>query len=61
MGVKNFNADTKTGGMFFINRVNKKNKLVYNLRAESLRWDTTGGKNKWIALEVVEKNIDSLG
>lgn len=61
MGVKNFNADTKTGGMFFINRVNKKNKLVYNLRAESLRWDTTGGKNKWIALKVVEKNIDSLG
>lgn len=61
MGVKSFNASTQTGGMFFMDRVNKRGKLVYNLRAQSIRWDTTGGKKRWVALQVVERNIDSLG
>ena len=61
MGVKNFNAETKSGGMFFMDRVDKKGKLVYNLRAQSIKWDTTGGKNRWMAQQVVERKIDSLG
>ena len=61
MGVKNFNAETRTGGMFFLDRVGKDGKLVYNLRAQSIRWDTTGGKRRWMVQQVVERQIDSLG
>jgi len=61
MGVKNFNSGTNTGGMFFMDRLDRKGRLVYNLRAQSLKWDTTGGKKRWIAQQVVERYIDSLG
>ncbi len=61
IGVKNFNVETKSGGMFFLNRVNRKGKLVYNMRAQSLRWDTSGGKRRWMVQQVVERYIDSLG
>lgn len=60
MGVKNFNAQSNTSGMFFMHRVQKE-KVVYNLRAESIRWDTTGKKSRWVAQNVVERFIDSLG
>src|SRR5690606_7944670 len=60
MGVKNYNAQTRTSGTFFMNRV-RNGKVVYNLRAESIRWDTTGGKGKWIGKNVVERYVDSLG
>lgn len=58
MGVKNFNAETESGGMFFLDRV-KKGKVSYNLRAQSLRWDTA--KRVWLASQVVERIVDSLG
>jgi lipopolysaccharide export system permease protein len=61
IGVKNFNAETKSGGTFFMDRVDKHGKLAYNLRAKSIRWDTTGGKNRWMAQQAVERKIDSLG
>lgn len=61
MGVKDFNAETKSGGMFFMDRVDKKGKLVYNLRAQSIRWDTSGRKRRWMVQQVVERNVDSLG
>ena len=34
-------------------------KVVYNLRANNIRWDTTSGK--WSLLTVVERRIDSSG
>ncbi|MFV0607142.1 MAG: LptF/LptG family permease [Niabella sp.] len=61
IGVKGFNANTKSGRMFFMDRVDKKGRLVYNLRAQSVKWDTTGGKKRWVAEQVVERFIDSLG
>lgn len=61
MGVKNFNAETRSGGMFFIDKIDKNGKLIYNLRAQSVRWDTTGGKRRWMAQQVVERQVDSLG
>ena len=63
MGVKSFNAQTQSGGLFFMDRVGKNGKLVYNLRAQSIRWDTAGGKGRgrWLAQNVVERKIDSLG
>ena len=60
MGVKNYNPVTKTSGMFFMERV-KKGKVVYNLRAESIKWDTTGKRRRWVATNVVERFVDSLG
>lgn len=60
IGVKNYNAETKTSGIFFLDRV-KKGKVIYNVRAESIKWDTTGGKTKWLAVKVMERIVDSLG
>lgn len=60
MGVKNYNPETQISGMFFMNRV-RKGKVVYNLRAESIKWDTTGRRNKWVGKNVVERYVDSLG
>lgn len=60
MGVKNYNPDTKTSGAFFMERV-RKGKVVYNLRAESIKWDTTGKKRRWVATKVVERYVDTLG
>jgi lipopolysaccharide export system permease protein len=58
MGVKNYNPDTKTSGAFFLDRV-KNGGVVYNLRAESIRWDTAA--RQWKAQNVVERFVDSLG
>ncbi len=60
MGIKNYNAESKTSGRFFMERV-KKGKVVYNLRAQYIKWDTTGKRNKWIAVNALERHIDSLG
>lgn len=61
MGVKNFNANTlKSSGAFFMDRV-QNGRVVYNLRAEFIRWDTTGKKRRWVAENVVERQVDSLG
>ncbi len=56
-GVHNYDTLSKTGGPFFMHRINN-NSLVYNLRAESLRWDTS--KNKWILGNVIERKINGL-
>lgn len=60
MGIKNYNPETKKSGAFFMERV-KKGKVIYNLRAESIRWDTTMRMRRWIAEKVVERTVDSLG
>jgi lipopolysaccharide export system permease protein len=58
IGIKNFNEDTRTGGMFFMDRI-KKGKVVYNLRAESIKWDADN--RRWLAYNVVERQVDSIG
>lgn len=60
IGIKNYNAEAKTGGMFFMYRVNK-GKVVYNLRAQSIKWDTTDKRRRWVAENVTERVVDSLG
>lgn len=60
IGVKNYNPVTKTSGTFFLDRV-KNGKVIYNIRAESLQWDTTGGKQKWVVKKVLVRLVDSLG
>lgn len=57
VGIKYFDTATKTGSTFFLNSL-KNEKLIYNLRAETIRWDTARGGG-WFLLNVVERKIDS--
>jgi len=56
VGIKYFDTATKIGSGFFMNRL-KGEKLVYNLRAETIKWDTA--KKGWILINAVERKIDS--
>lgn len=54
-GLRYFDTASKTGGSFFVQRfVN--NKMVYNLRSESIVWDTA--KNSWILNNVLERYLN---
>lgn len=57
-GIRNFNEETKSGGPFFMNRI-KNNEVEYNLRASTIRWDTTGGPH-WNLGQVVERTINGM-
>ena len=43
---------------FFLERV-KNNKVVYNLRADTIHWDTA--TKKWKLINAVERTVDSMG
>jgi lipopolysaccharide export system permease protein len=52
-----YDTASKTGTSFFIQHI-VGNKVDYNLRAETIRWDTA--HNKWILENVIERWIDGL-
>ncbi|HVG12151.1 MAG TPA: LptF/LptG family permease [Flavisolibacter sp.] len=56
VGIKYFDTATKTGNTFFLNQL-RNDKLVYNVRAETIRWDTA--TKGWLLLNVVERRVDS--
>ncbi|HEX8334304.1 MAG TPA: LptF/LptG family permease [Segetibacter sp.] len=56
-GVNYYDTATKTGSNFFMQHV-VKNKIDYNLRAETLRWDTA--KQKWVLDNVIERWINGM-
>jgi lipopolysaccharide export system permease protein len=56
-GIRYYDTTTRTGNNFFIQRFNKTD-LVYNLRAQSIRWDT--GTRKWRLDNVTERKINGL-
>ncbi|MBL7733136.1 MAG: LptF/LptG family permease [Chitinophagaceae bacterium] len=58
IGIRDFDTANKTARNFFMERV-KGNKVIYNLRAESMRWDTA--TKKWILTNAAERYVDSLG
>lgn len=58
VGLKSFDTASKTGYTFFLNRL-KKDKLVYNLRAENIVWDTA--HKNWKLVNVTERQVDSTG
>lgn len=58
IGIRDFDTSSKTARGFFMEKV-KENKLIYNLRAETMRWDTA--VKKWQLTNVVERFIDSMG
>jgi lipopolysaccharide export system permease protein len=57
--VSYYDTTHKNGGTFFLHRVHN-NQLVYNLRAEGIRWDTTHHLNKWVLMNVVERTFNGL-
>jgi lipopolysaccharide export system permease protein len=56
-GVNYYDTSTKSGSSFFMQRING-NKVDYNLRAETMRWDTA--RKKWVLDNVMERWIDGL-
>lgn len=58
IGIKYFDTSSKTGTTFFLNRLHQ-DKLVYNIRAESIRWDTAKGKRGWLLINATERKVDS--
>ncbi len=56
-GIINYDTSRHRGGPFFMHTI-KNNKLVYNMRAASLEWDTAS--RKWELQSVFERTINGL-
>lgn len=57
VGLRQFDTASRSASGFFMEKV-KNNKVWYNLRAESIRWDTAA--KKWQLTLVAERTIDSM-
>jgi lipopolysaccharide export system permease protein len=57
IGIKFYDTASKSASSFFLDRV-KDNKVVYNVRATSIRWDTAS--NKWKLYNATIRTIDSM-
>ena len=57
IGIKYYDTASKAASSFFLDRV-KNNKVVYNVRATSIRWDTAA--NKWKLYNATIRTIDSM-
>jgi lipopolysaccharide export system permease protein len=57
IGIKNYDTANKSAGNFFMERI-RDNKVVYNLRANSIKWDTAS--KKWLLQNAVERTVDSM-
>jgi lipopolysaccharide export system permease protein len=53
----NYDTATKRGYSFFMQHI-KGNQVDFNVRAESIRWDSTN--KKWILENVIERSINGL-
>ena len=58
VGIKYYDSTQKTANGFFLDRI-QDNKIIYNLRAESMRWDTA--KKNWLLTNVVERIVKPDG
>ena len=58
VGIRDYDTSTKYARGFFLQRV-KDNKIIYNLRAEAIRWDTAA--KGWQLINVAERKVDSMG
>ncbi|HEY8895249.1 MAG TPA: LptF/LptG family permease [Niastella sp.] len=56
-GMRNYDTSSKSANDFYLNRLNG-TKLVYNLRADYLRWDTA--KRTWKLQNVTERKIEGV-
>ena len=58
IGIKNYDTANKMAGSFFMERI-KDNKVIYNLRSNTIRWDTA--TRKWKLENAIERTVDSMG
>lgn len=58
IGIKYYDTIMKTSGGFFLHRV-KGNKVIYNLRADAMKWDTA--KKNWQLTNAVERKVEPKG
>lgn len=58
VGIREYDTSTKSAQGFFLNR-EKDNKLVYNLRAQTILWDTA--RKKWKLINAAERTINVMG
>ncbi|MFZ9386247.1 MAG: LptF/LptG family permease [Chitinophagaceae bacterium] len=58
IGIKDFDTTSKSARTFFMERV-RDNRVYYNLRAETMKWDTATGK--WKLTNAMERTVDSMG
>jgi lipopolysaccharide export system permease protein len=56
-GMRNYDTSSKSANDFYLDRLNG-TKLVYNLRADYLRWDTA--KKTWKLQNVTERKIEGI-
>jgi lipopolysaccharide export system permease protein len=57
VGIRGYDTATKAANSFFLDRV-KGDKIVYNLRCSSIKWDTA--TQKWRLFNATERIIDSM-
>ena len=57
VSIRDFDTSRKEARGFSMQRI-KNNKVVYNIRAEMIRWDTA--TNKWQLQNAVERTVDSM-
>ena len=57
IGLKYYDVTSRSANSFFLEKV-KGNKVVYNLRADRIEWDSA--KREWKLTNAVERSIDSL-
>jgi lipopolysaccharide export system permease protein len=57
IGIKYYDSVSKNAGGFFLHRT-KDNKVVYNLRAETMKWDTA--KKNWQLANAVERKVEAM-
>jgi lipopolysaccharide export system permease protein len=58
VGIKYYDSSQKSASGFFMHRT-RENKVVYNLRAESMKWDTA--QKSWVLTNAVERKIEAKG
>lgn len=57
VGLRYYDTLNKSASNFFLQRT-ANNKVVYNLRAETIRWDTA--KKNWKLENIIERKVDGL-
>lgn len=56
-GIRNFDTTSKSGGPFYMYRI-KHDSMDYNLRAQTIRWDTA--KHKWKLENIFERSLNGM-
>ena len=57
IGIRNYDTGSKAAGPFFLERI-QNNRMVYNLRAQRMEWDTA--HRNWRLSSIVERTVDSM-